>query len=376
VKVMFKRKTFFFSLVLLAGSSASAHADADPAPETTFPATFLSGDSFLVFARGGYKRSGYPFSPIVKYLAEKKDPSFSPISGIHWYGVRPDGAVIGIGGFRPAGDGVSPHTFPRLQLFHRDGTLDSTFQGDVPPFGQIFVSRNGLYFSPPVFFVQSDGKILGGTTASEGHTDRVPDPKGKFLAMRWLANGSLDSTFGTNGVTVANMDFYGGEIVSAVLNADGSGSWLMDQSSTGRDARHRSLTVWNLSSRGALQKTRSWFRPDISDLGLSSQITLQADSRILVSGIVGVPRAATRLKMVRYAANGSLDSSFGQAGVSLPQSTGVAAVDGVRVNSDESIDLVVTQTTGTQQVQGYRGVRTVPTYGLKIMHFGPDGTLR
>jgi hypothetical protein len=195
-----------------------------------------------------------------------------------------------------------PETFPSVQLIRADGTLDSSFQSASPPIDQILISRNGLFFSPnKIFFFQPNGKILGGVTASEGHTDSVPDPKGKFFAIRWLANGSLDSNFGTNGVTVADMDFYGGRIVSAVPHADGRSSWLMDQDSD-RNFFHPNLTVWNVSSHGALKKTHLLFRPDM---------------------------------------------------------TRVAGVNGFRLNSDESIDLLVTQ-----------------TYGLSILHFGRDGAGR
>jgi hypothetical protein len=321
-----------------------------------------------VYETGGYQ-AGSVINPAVldRYSApDEKDSSFSSIHDLVAYGVGADGSVVGIGGTSRQGH---PESFPSVVRFRGDGSPTSGFQGIAPPIGETFPSPSGIFFKATRFLVLPSGKILGGTTVSQGQTDAVPNPKGRFFAMQWNADGSLDSAFGTNGATSVEMS-PGGSIVSAVLNSDGSSSWLIDEEHWFPETPQTNLSVWIVTAQGTLQKTATHLRLDISDLGLSAVGTLQADGKTLISGI---GKLAGGITMARYNNDGAVDTSFGQNGVASPSSAGVVAIDGVRVNGDDSIDMIVTKSTGTKQVPSACGTRTVSAYGLVIIHFGPDG---
>jgi hypothetical protein len=206
---------------------------------------------------------------------------------------------------------------------------------------------------------------------SQGASDTLPNPAAKFFAMQWNADGTLDTSFGTNGVTSAALASDVGDIYDAVVHSDGSSSWLLDEEHAMGASVH-SFSVWNVSAQGTVQKTTPRFAPDLSDVGLSAVVTLQGDGKVVFAGT----RRAGGIEMWRYATDGSLDASFGQGGTALPASADIVAIDGVRANVDDTLDMVVTQSMGTKQSQGACGPITVPEYGLAILHFAADGTPR
>ncbi|OKH44649.1 tandem-95 repeat protein [Phormidium tenue] len=82
-----------------------------------------------------------------------------------------------------------------LYRYHSNGTLDSTF-GTV---GKQRLAINDLtYLYLNDLQVAEDGKIVLGLSANNGSPSQ---PNFDFAAVRLNANGSLDSSFGTNGIT-------------------------------------------------------------------------------------------------------------------------------------------------------------------------------
>jgi uncharacterized delta-60 repeat protein len=99
-----------------------------------------------------------------------------------------------------------------MARFNTNGTLDSTF-GTA---GIVSTDFGAGYTSPSGLVIQPDGKIL--------IAGNVPgaDP---VVITRYLADGTLDSAFGTGGVAPSTGSSYGG---SLALQADGKivlGNW-------------------------------------------------------------------------------------------------------------------------------------------------------
>src|SRR5262249_5801016 len=137
--------------------------------------------------------------------------------------------------------------------YNLDGTLDKSFGGS----GKVTTDLGSLYDEAFDVLVQPDGKIVA--------VGQVGSSSGRSLAVvRYNADGSLDTFFG--GST------FKGKVVTSI-------------------------------SKGSY------------DVGLAA--VLQADGKIVVAGMTTPARAQAQddeLFVVRYNADGSLDTSFGMTG--------------------------------------------------------------
>lgn len=141
-------------------------------------------------------------------------------------------------------------------LFAQDGSLDLTFGNS----GIVLTDYGSTFSTGFKIATQADGKILIGG-------GRSTSPGSDFVLGRYLADGTLDSTFADNG------------LVSTFLTTD----------------------VDNLS-------------------GLQTQ----SDGKILVGGTAGFYYIDQRIALVRYLSDGSLDSSFANNGILLDSFPGTS----------------------------------------------------
>jgi len=164
-----------------------------------------------------------------------------------------------------------------------------------------FRSRNG---EDGIVTVQPDGKIL---SAGSTDTNTICD----IAMVRFNTDGSLDTSFSDDGKLTT--DFYpinsGGE--SVILQPDGK--ILVAGSTLNLEARNMDFALVRYNTDGSLDtsfsedgKQTTDFGPD-TDYGFSA--VLQSDGRILVAGFSDVS-GDNDFALVRYLADGSLDTSF------------------------------------------------------------------
>ncbi|MCP3996773.1 MAG: hypothetical protein GY722_17190, partial [bacterium] len=219
-----------------------------------------------------------------------------------------------------------------LIRYNADGSLDTTFDSDgilITPLG----SGNDYGWSVTV---QSDGKIL---VAGESWNGTDYD----FALTRYNADGSLDTTFDTDGkltTAVGSANDYGW---SVTVQSDGK--ILVAGDSYNGSNYDFALTRYNAD--GSLDTT---FDTDgivttpvgaLTDLGQS--VTVQSDGKILVAGQSWNGTDAFEFALTRYNADGSLDASFDLVNTldGTPSFTegGAAAVLDADVNiSDAELD--------------------------------------
>lgn len=99
-----------------------------------------------------------------------------------------------------------------LARYNLNGSLDTTFDGD----GKVTTSfgpSSDIAFS---LLIQSDGKIVA-TGSGRG----TGDPDDNFALARYLTNGSLDTSFSTDGRVTTNFLDFTDRPSSAVLQPDG-----------------------------------------------------------------------------------------------------------------------------------------------------------
>jgi uncharacterized delta-60 repeat protein len=131
-------------------------------------------------ASGGHSSSSVAVSP----LAGSLDPSFG--SG----GVAQSSDTIGGIALQPDGK-IVVSTGVVLARYLPDGSLDPSFGTG----GQVKIDVGvGILGTLGALALQPDGKIVVGGGSNYGSTDR-------FALARYDSNGSLDSSFGTGGIT-------------------------------------------------------------------------------------------------------------------------------------------------------------------------------
>lgn len=122
------------------------------------------------------------------------------------------------------------------------------------------------------------------------------------------APGDLDPTFGTGGMVTTDFGSYYTEGFSVVLQTDGK---IIVAGIYSSSSYHFALARYN--TNGTLDTsfgTNGLVTTDLSDVyDIARSVTLQADGKILVAG-----SSDARFAVVRYNTNGTLDTSFGTDG--------------------------------------------------------------
>lgn len=200
--------------------------------------------------------------------------------------------------------------------------------------------------------LQSDGKILIAGSTWSGSSNDL-------AIVRVNTNGTLDGSFGTGGTVI--MDIGGGTNDSAYnLYLQADGKIVVGGSSNGDFALVRYDSAGNLDTGfGAGGKV-------ITAIGGSSDfgygLTADASGRLLLAGS-SFNGTSYDIAVVRYLSNGSLDSSFGTGGI-VTTSTSV---------SDDVAYSVRVQGDGKILVGGTS--RSDSTADFALMRYNDDGTL-
>ncbi len=182
--------------------------------------------------------------------------------------------------------------------YNADGSLDTTFDGDgklTTAFGETTDTANCLA-------VQSDGKIVvAGYTANSGSCD--------FALARYNADGSLDTTFDGDG-EVTTIIGPGEDIASSVaIQADGK---IVLAGHSGKD-RDYDFALVRYHTNGSLDT--SFGNEGIlttsfgSGADLAKSVVIQSDGKILVAGDA-INGSNSDFALIRYNTNGSLDTTF------------------------------------------------------------------
>ena len=200
--------------------------------------------------------------------------------------------------------GDSSEYFSILRL-NSDGTFDTSF-GTLGKVQTLMIGQS----LPYSIALQPDGKILMGGYVLNGSNGY------DFALVRYLSNGTLDTTFGTNGITITTISaFYGDAIRKVLVQNDGKivvvGNYA-DSMSQSQVAMVRYL------SNGTIDTSFATNGIYISDYyGGSFDAELQIDGKIIVSGY-SYQIDKFVFSVFRYLTNGILDSDFVNSNVSFP----------------------------------------------------------
>jgi uncharacterized delta-60 repeat protein len=170
--------------------------------------------------------------------------------------------------------------------------------------------------------VQSDGKtIVAGRSTTSGN----------FTLMRYNADGSIDTHFGTGGGTVTTAFTYGAtDVLSLAVTGDPSAGTLKIYASgfygnTTLNGGYGSLGVARFNANGTLDTT---FNPsgatpgmiatDLTNNQSAVGLTVQGTGKLLIGGcpivLSGGSYVGGGYTIERYNTNGTLDTSFATSG--------------------------------------------------------------
>jgi|GEM_PF-511057 len=186
-----------------------------------------------------------------------------------------------------------------LARYTTNGELDSSFDVD----GRVETTFGGVYATANAVAIQTDGKIV---VAGWSHIALNSD----FTIARFNTDGSLDTSFDTDGKVTTDVGLYDGADAIAI-QTDGK-IVIGGQHGQGFD-------VLRYNTNGSLDTT---FDGDgivttpVDELGLGfvNAVAIQADGKIIAAGGSGTFKDSV-LTLVRYNANGSLDTSFDADGI-------------------------------------------------------------
>jgi uncharacterized delta-60 repeat protein len=258
--------------------------------------------------------------------------------------LQPDGKIIAAGTvFVDFNPGDASNTDFALARYNPDGTPDASF-GSGGTVMTDFVGAEDDAFS---ILVQLDGKIIAVGSANS------PATFYDFAAARYLANGTLDSTFGTGGRVQTDFgDHNFDRARSAALQADGrivAAGFAISQ-----NGGVQNFAVARYTSNGVLDTTFSRDGKTQIDFGnccqSANKVLLQSDGKIITVGYANTEDPDSDFLLARLNPRGSLDSTFGIGGkvrTSFGDLNGGA--NGAALQSDGKIVAVGFQATFSNQ---------------------------
>ena len=264
--------------------------------------------------------------------------------------LQSDGKIV-VAGYSYSG-GQSDFALVR---YNTNGSLDTTFDID----GKIVTDIGAaIADNARSVAVQSDGKIVVAGFSNIGATS-------DFVLVRYNVNGSLDTTFDSDGKVTTDIGTNSGDTaLTVVLQSDGKivAAGYSDVGGSGDFA----LVRYNVD--GSLDATFDNDGKVVSDIGTLSDdaansVVLQSDGKIVVAGYSDADGSYDMI-VGRFNANGSLDTSFDTDG---------KAVTDVGSNSTDTASSVVLQSDGKIVVAGYSDVSYPNDFVL--VRYNANGTL-
>ena len=231
------------------------------------------------------------------------------------------------------------------------GQLDTTFgQGGIVTTKFNFGGFNSASFSTAV---QSDGKILAAGASS--------DQNGNLLTLvRYNLNGTLDNTFGTNGIIVGNTQY--GIAKSVAIQSDGkivaAGCYYNGSDNDFSLVRYKSNgAVDNSFGKNGIVNTKIGTAGDCAN-----SLVIQNDGELIVGGF-SYNGSDNDFTLARYNTNGDLDTTFGTDGIVITKIG----------NLDDYITSLAIQSNGEIVAAGY--TYNGNDYDFALARYFPNGAL-
>ena len=222
--------------------------------------------------------------------------------------LQTDGKIVAAGtDFVNFSSDDSSNTDFALARYNSDGTPDATFGNG----GQITTDFDGFNDDAFSVLIQPDARIVAVGSAKN------PSNFYDFAAARYLANGSIDTTFGTAGKVRTDFgDHNFDQARSAVLQPNGK--IVAAGFAISHNGGVQNFAIARYGSSGILDTTFSGDGITQIDFGNCCQsaysVLLQSDGKIITVGYPNTESSDSDFLLARLKTNGALDATFGAGG--------------------------------------------------------------
>lgn len=307
-----------------------------------------------ILVAGLSERGGNTDSVLVRYNSDgsldttfngtgKVVTDFGGVTITESVAIQGDGKIL-LGGYSNVAGGSD---FVLLR-YNADGTPDTAFNGTGKVTTDFGTQETDVIRS---LAVQSDGKIVAAGFAFTAG-------KANFAVVRYNSDGSLDTTFNTTGRVTTAFGSGEDEGQSVTLQSDGK-VVVCGYSFYGASV---GIAVARYNSNGSLDTSFDGdgkVTTNIAGYDAGFSVALHGGEKILVAGLASPGDFA----LVRYNANGSLDTSFNGTGVvTTSLSSGLDQANGMAVQSDGKVVLAGIASSGSG-------------YGFALVRYNADGML-
>jgi uncharacterized delta-60 repeat protein len=283
---------------------------------TLFPnpanAVAIQSDGKIVI--GGFAMAGSPPKPAMAFARFNAngtpDPSFgnagstfipatTPDEEINAVAIQPDGKIVG-GGFVTGTflDSVFVRLLP-------NGAPDAAFGSN----GKVVASSSTGSDVVNGLAIQADGRIVGaGWSEITGTQD-------SFTVTRVMGDGTLDTSFGTGGFATATFGTFTSHGFAVTLEPDGKIVVAGNIFNTGNSTDD--FAIARLNTNGTLDSTFGTGGLTTSDFGNHNRIFALA--RLPSGKLLGAGETGGFFSLVQFLGTGALDTAFGTGGSSAVQ---------------------------------------------------------
>ncbi|MCF8000013.1 MAG: hypothetical protein K9L25_13345 [Methylovulum sp.] len=272
--------------------------------------------------------------------------------------IQPDGKLVAAG----YSDNGSNNDFT-LARYNADGSLDSSFDGDgiVTTDVAVAVGSFGENSANSVI-IQPDGKLVAAGESQYG-------PPYQFALVRYNADGSLDTSFRYTGTVTTRVHGYRDVATSVVIQPDGKlvAAGYSDPIGFGSD-RDYDFALVRYNADGKLDSSFNYegivTTAISSGKDVANSVVIQPDGKLVVAGYSDSNNDFTfnDFTLVRYNSNGSLDTTFDGDGIVT-----TAVVGSSGANS------VILQPDGKLVAAGYS--HNGSDHDFALARYNPDGSL-
>ncbi len=206
--------------------------------------------------------------------------------------------------------------------FTASGTLDTTF-GTA---GFVTTSFSSAFAHGVT--LQPDGKVVvGGSSSSGGQSN--------FTLIRYNTSGALDSTFGAGGIVVTNMGVT--SVGRGIAMQPATGKIVLVGNSGPGVSFHLTIARYNLD--GTLDGTfgtNGIVTTVVGTQSYATSVAIQQGGKIVVAG--ASQQSYSKWLLARYTMNGTLDTTFGTGGITITTNTAFSSeADGVAIQNNGKI---------------------------------------
>lgn len=153
-----------------------------------------------------------------------------------------------------------------------------------------------------------------------------------FLALTGAVSaqpGALDTTFGTGGAATTNVSTSDDEILATAIQSDNK---IVTVGYSGKPAE---FTIVRYNTNGSLDTTfgtNGIVKTTFNDISFARAVAIQSDGKIVVGGV-----AESKFALARYTTSGQLDSGFGSQGKVLTSVGTTSSINEIAIQSDGKI---------------------------------------